>query len=166
MTRQTSNEGWIQSSWWTRSHRRIKTSAKWLCIHHWLESCDKVDQDICTNCSIIEMTMNLNKNLLTFYQIVHFWCLAGGSGQLISSSFGGSSSQTGGGSTRGGGPSGSSNLQPLKSSFFVSFMVDARGGAMTGGRGSGLRLIIPPVSSSLRMELHWKKIFTVSSSPR
>ena len=33
--------------------------------------------------------------------------------------------------------------QPQKFAFLVSFMVDARGGAMTGGRGSGLRLIIP-----------------------
>ena len=38
-----------------------------------------------------------------------------------------------------------SATQPLKCAFFVSFIVDARGGAMTGGRGSGLRLIIPQV---------------------
>ena len=33
--------------------------------------------------------------------------------------------------------------QPAKLGFLVSFLVDARGGAMKGNRGSGLRLIIP-----------------------
>ena len=32
----------------------------------------------------------------------------------------------------------------LPSSFLVSFMVDARGGAMRGCRHNGLRIIIPP----------------------
>lgn len=34
--------------------------------------------------------------------------------------------------------------QPAKLGFLVSFLVDARGGAMKGNRGSGMRLIIPP----------------------
>lgn len=33
---------------------------------------------------------------------------------------------------------------PAKLGFLVSFLVDARGGAMKGNRGSGMRLIIPP----------------------
>lgn len=33
--------------------------------------------------------------------------------------------------------------RPTRQGFLVSFLVDARGGAMTGSRGSGLRLIIP-----------------------
>lgn len=37
----------------------------------------------------------------------------------------------------------SSPPPPPKCAFLVSFMVDARGGAMTGSRGSGLRLMIP-----------------------
>ena len=32
---------------------------------------------------------------------------------------------------------------PAKLGFLVSFLVDARGGAMKGHRGSGMRLIIP-----------------------
>ena len=32
---------------------------------------------------------------------------------------------------------------PAKLGFLVSFLVDARGGAMKGNRGSGMRLIIP-----------------------
>ena len=36
------------------------------------------------------------------------------------------------------------NASPAKIGFLVSFLVDARGGAMKGNRGSGLRLIIPP----------------------
>ncbi len=34
-------------------------------------------------------------------------------------------------------------VRPAKLGFLVSFLVDARGGAMRGNRGSGLRLIIP-----------------------
>lgn len=34
--------------------------------------------------------------------------------------------------------------QPLSSGFLVSFMVDARGGVMSGCRHSGLRVIVPP----------------------
>jgi hypothetical protein len=37
----------------------------------------------------------------------------------------------------------SPQAQPAKLGFLVSFLVDARGGAMKGHRGSGLRLIIP-----------------------
>ncbi|TRY72350.1 hypothetical protein TCAL_03153 [Tigriopus californicus] len=33
---------------------------------------------------------------------------------------------------------------PIRSEFLVSFLVDKRGGALTGSRGSGIRLIIPP----------------------
>ncbi len=33
---------------------------------------------------------------------------------------------------------------PKKAGFLVSFVVDSRGSAMTGCRGSGIRLIIPP----------------------
>ena len=34
--------------------------------------------------------------------------------------------------------------KPTKAEFLVSFLVDARGGAMTGSRSSGLRIVIPP----------------------
>lgn len=37
-----------------------------------------------------------------------------------------------------------SNFFPLPFSFLVSFLVDARGGAMRGCRHSGVRLIVPP----------------------
>lgn len=40
--------------------------------------------------------------------------------------------------------SSSSAAPPVKAGFLVSFVVDSRGSAMTGCRGSGLRLIIPP----------------------
>ncbi len=33
---------------------------------------------------------------------------------------------------------------PKRAGFLVSFVVDSRGSAMTGCRGSGIRLIIPP----------------------
>ena len=33
---------------------------------------------------------------------------------------------------------------PTQLGFLVSFLVDARGGAMKGNRGSGMRLILPP----------------------
>ena len=36
------------------------------------------------------------------------------------------------------------NTMPTQMGFLVSFLVDARGGAMQGNRGSGMRLIIPP----------------------
>lgn len=35
-------------------------------------------------------------------------------------------------------------LKPKRGNFLVSFVVDSRGGAMTGNRGSGLRIIFPP----------------------
>ena len=38
---------------------------------------------------------------------------------------------------------------PAKLGFLVSFLVDARGGAMKGNRGSGMRLIIPPGKRTL-----------------
>ena len=34
--------------------------------------------------------------------------------------------------------------KPTKAEFLVSFLVDARGGSMTGTRSSGLRIVIPP----------------------
>jgi len=34
--------------------------------------------------------------------------------------------------------------KPTKAEFLVSFLVDARGGAMTGSRGGELRIVIPP----------------------
>ncbi len=37
-----------------------------------------------------------------------------------------------------------SDVSPVKGAFLVSFVVDSRGGAMTGCRGSGLRVLIPP----------------------
>ena len=53
---------------------------------------------------------------------------------------------------------------PAKLGFLVSFLVDARGGAMKGNRGSGMRLIIPPgnyfssfflaFSTLLKLQLH------------
>ena len=36
------------------------------------------------------------------------------------------------------------SIKPTKGEFLVSFLVDARGGAMTGSRTSQLRLVIPP----------------------
>lgn len=39
------------------------------------------------------------------------------------------------------------NTMPTQMGFLVSFLVDARGGAMQGNRGSGMRLIIPPGKS-------------------
>ncbi len=41
-------------------------------------------------------------------------------------------------------PSSALASPPRKAGFLVSFVVDSRGSAMTGCRGSGLRLIIPP----------------------
>ncbi len=40
--------------------------------------------------------------------------------------------------------SSSTSSPPRKAGFLVSFVVDSRGSAMTGCRGSGIRLIIPP----------------------
>ena len=37
--------------------------------------------------------------------------------------------------------------RPSKHDFLVSFMVDARGGSMTGSRRSGVRIVIPPQSA-------------------
>jgi ankyrin len=39
--------------------------------------------------------------------------------------------------------------QPVYSGFLVSFMVDARGGAMRGCRHSGIRIIVPPGRASM-----------------
>ena len=39
---------------------------------------------------------------------------------------------------------GEGDNKPTKAEFLVSFLVDARGGAMTGSRSSGLRIVIPP----------------------
>ncbi len=33
---------------------------------------------------------------------------------------------------------------PIRGDFLVSFVIDSRGGAMKGTRGSGLRILIPP----------------------
>ncbi|XP_055953774.1 ankyrin-2-like isoform X4 [Argiope bruennichi] len=41
----------------------------------------------------------------------------------------------------------------LRSRFLVSFMVDARGGAMRGCRHSGVRIIIPPRKASMPMRI-------------
>ena len=41
-------------------------------------------------------------------------------------------------------PTMSPKTMPTQMGFLVSFLVDARGGAMKGNRGSGMRLIIPP----------------------
>lgn len=37
----------------------------------------------------------------------------------------------------------------IERSFLVSFMVDARGGAMRGTRHSGIRFVIPPGKASM-----------------
>ncbi len=37
---------------------------------------------------------------------------------------------------------------PVRSRFLVSFVVDRRGGAMTGTRAAGLRIIVPPEAVS------------------
>ena len=37
--------------------------------------------------------------------------------------------------------------KPQKMDFLVSFLVDARGGSMTGSRRSGVRVVIPPQSA-------------------
>lgn len=41
----------------------------------------------------------------------------------------------------------------IRSRFLVSFMVDARGGAMRGCRHSGVRVIIPPRRASMPMRI-------------
>lgn len=45
---------------------------------------------------------------------------------------------------RGGGGGGEGENKPTKAEFLVSFLVDARGGSMTGSRSTGLRIAIPP----------------------
>ena len=40
-----------------------------------------------------------------------------------------------------------SSDKPTKMDFLVSFLVDARGGSMTGSRRSGIRMVIPPQSA-------------------
>ena len=37
--------------------------------------------------------------------------------------------------------------KPSKMDFLISFLVDARGGSMTGSRKSGIRMVIPPQSA-------------------
>ena len=37
--------------------------------------------------------------------------------------------------------------KPTKMEFLISFLVDARGGSMTGSRRSGIRMVIPPQSA-------------------
>ncbi|KAH9634383.1 hypothetical protein HF086_010863 [Spodoptera exigua] len=39
------------------------------------------------------------------------------------------------------------NVDPTQPNFLVSFLVDARGGAMRGCRGGGVRVIVPPLSA-------------------
>ena len=43
----------------------------------------------------------------------------------------------------------SPKTMPTQMGFLVSFLVDARGGAMKGNRGSGMRLILPPGEANL-----------------
>jgi ankyrin len=42
---------------------------------------------------------------------------------------------------------------PLVVSFLVSFLVDARGGAMRGCRHSGVRVIVPPRKAAMPMRV-------------
>ena len=44
----------------------------------------------------------------------------------------------------------------LRGSFLVSFLVDARGGAMRGCRHSGIRVIIPPRKAPCPMRITCK----------
>jgi ankyrin len=41
----------------------------------------------------------------------------------------------------------------MLSSFLVSFLVDARGGAMRGCRHSGVRVIVPPRKATMPMRV-------------
>merc|ERR1719445_2413082 len=43
--------------------------------------------------------------------------------------------------------------KPIKTDFLVSFLVDARGGSMTGSRRSGVRVVIPPQSAEQPVRL-------------
>ena len=42
---------------------------------------------------------------------------------------------------------------PVKQDFLVSFLVDARGGSMTGSRRSGVKLVIPPQAAGQPVRL-------------
>ena len=55
-----------------------------------------------------------------------------------------SEGRDGGGVKALGGGGGGDTNKPTKAEFLVSFLVDARGGAMTGSRSTGLRIVIPP----------------------
>lgn len=48
-------------------------------------------------------------------------------------------------------------------SFLISFMVDARGGAMRGCRHSGVRIIIPPRKASQPMRITCRYLRRVTS---
>ena len=43
--------------------------------------------------------------------------------------------------------------KPIKTDFLVSFLVDARGGSMTGSRRTGVRVVIPPQSAEQPVRL-------------
>merc|ERR1711915_699582 len=45
------------------------------------------------------------------------------------------------------------SVPPVSAGFLVSFMVDARGGAMRGCRHSGVRVIIPPRKAPMPMRV-------------
>ena len=52
-------------------------------------------------------------------------------------------------------------LTVLSCRFLVSFMVDARGGAMRGCRHSGVRVIIPPRKAPMPMRVTCRSVNSV-----
>merc|ERR1719336_3050674 len=48
--------------------------------------------------------------------------------------------------------------KPQKMDFLVSFLVDARGGSMTGTRRSGVRVVIPPQAAEQPVRLTIKQL--------
>ena len=48
--------------------------------------------------------------------------------------------------------------RPQKTDFLVSFLVDARGGSRTGGRRSGVRVVIPPQAAEQPVRLTLRQL--------
>ena len=58
-------------------------------------------------------------------------------------------------------------LSPSKAGFLVSFLVDARGGAMTGHRHWGMRVVIPPgaVQQPTRVNCRYQPLTKMAFPP-
>ena len=58
-------------------------------------------------------------------------------------------------------------FSPSKAGFLVSFLVDARGGAMTGHRHWGMRVIIPPgaVHQPTRVQCRYTQLSSIPFPP-